>query len=92
VQTVRYKIEYSKDVLVDLTKLTKSIRERVVKAIEQKLTVAPIEFGKPLQHKWQSHRRLRVGDYRVIYKVQEDIVVVFIVEIDHRKHVYYKYR
>lgn len=31
---------------------------------------------------------MRVGDYRVIYKVFEDRVVVFIVEIDHRKQVY----
>lgn len=46
------------------------------------------ENGKPLVREWKNHRRLRVGDYRVIYKIIEERIVVLIVEIDNRKEIY----
>lgn len=72
----------------DFEKIPSAIREIIRKAIEKKLTVDPIGFGKPLRYSLKGHRRLRVGDYRVIYKVDEDTIIVIIVEIDHRKDVY----
>jgi len=68
--------------------LPKSIREIIKKAIEKKLTVDPIAFGKPLRYSLKGYRRLRVGDYRVIYKIIEDRVLVLIIDIDHRKDIY----
>ena len=32
--------------------------------------------------------RIRIGDYRVIYEVQNKILTVFIIEIGHRKDIY----
>lgn len=72
----------------DYEKIPPAIREIIRKAIEKKLTVNPIGFGKPLKYSLKGHRRLRVGDYRVIYKIDEGRVIVIIVEIDHRKDVY----
>lgn len=86
--TSRYKIEYGEDVEESLEKIPKNIRERIKKGIEQRLSTAPFDYGKPLEGQWKGHRRLRVGDYRVIYKIFEEKIVVFIVEIDHRKSVY----
>ena len=86
---VTYKILYdlgSKN--KDYEKLSHEIREVIRKAIEKKLTVNPVAFGKPLKYSLKGYRRLRVGDYRVIYKIDEDKVIVIIVEIDHRKNVY----
>ncbi len=57
-------------------------------AIEKKLTVNPISFGKPLQYSLKGYRRLRVGDYRVVYTIIDDKVLVFIIDIDHRKAIY----
>ena len=34
--------------------------------------------------------RLRVGDYRIIYTIQDDMLVVLIVTIGHRRDVYEK--
>ncbi len=85
----RYRIEYDEDVFEDqIMKLPKAIRERVIKAIEEKLTIFPNDTGKPLRYKYKAHRRLRVGDYRVIYRVFDDLVVVLIIEVDHRKDAY----
>lgn len=72
----------------DYEKIPPTIREIIRKAIEKKLTVDPINFGKPLRYSLKGHRRLKVGEYRVIYKIDEDKVIVIIVDIDHRKDIY----
>lgn len=72
----------------DIQKIPLATREVIRKAIEKKLTVDPIGFGKPLRYSLKGHRRLRVGDYRVIYRVEEKKVIVIAVDIDHRKDVY----
>lgn len=64
------------------------MREMIRNAIEKKLTVNPISFGKPLQYSLKGYRRLRVGDYRVVYTIIDDKVLVFIIDIDHRKAIY----
>lgn len=84
-----YLIEFTKKVKEQqLSKIPKTMRQRVLKAIESRLTISPNDVGKPLVKEWREHRRIRVGDYRVIYRVFEDRVLVLIVEIDHRKDVY----
>lgn len=86
---VRYRIEYTAEVVEQqLPGLPRTIRERILKAIEARLTLAPLDYGKPLQSNFKNHRRLRVVDYRVIYRVYEEKILVLIVEIDHRKDVY----
>ena len=85
---IKYVIQYDVDIEEKLKKLPKAIREIIRIAIEKKLTVDPITFGKPLRYSLKGYRRLRVGDYRVIYRVIEDKVLVMIVDIDHRRDVY----
>ena len=83
-----YRIEYLESVVRDdIPKLSKDIRIRVRKAIEQKLASHPVEFGKPLRYSFKGARRLRVEDWRVIYTVEPPDVVL-IVKIGHRKEVY----
>lgn len=87
-EKARYIIEYDTEIEEKLSKIPKTMRKRIREAIEERLMVAPLDYGKPLVREWRGYRRLRVGDYRVIYRVFEQRVVVFIVEIDHRKDVY----
>lgn len=87
-EKARYIIEYDTEIEEKLRKIPKTIRIRIKDAIEKRLMIAPLDYGKPLIREWKGYRRLRVGDYRIIYKVFEEKIVVFIVEIDHRKSVY----
>lgn len=85
---MNYRIVYLESVLRDdIPQLSKGIRHQIKKAIERKLGHHPIEFGKPLRYSLKGARRLRVGDWRVIYAVEPPDVVV-IVKIGHRKEVY----
>ena len=72
----------------DLPSIPQNIKSRIKKAIEQRLLTDPIRFGAPLRKGLQGYRKLRVGDYRVIYKIDNDNIIIF--KIGHRKEVYSK--
>jgi mRNA interferase RelE/StbE len=50
-----------------------------------RLTKAPLSFGAPLAGNLAGFRKLRIGDYRVVYKVREHQVLVFVLAIGHRR-------
>jgi mRNA interferase RelE/StbE len=84
-----YCIEYLLDVVKkDIPELPKTAKKIIKAAIEERLTLDPIGFGKPLKYSLKGHRRLRVGDYRVVYRVDLHKQVVTIITIQHRKKVY----
>jgi mRNA interferase RelE/StbE len=85
---VTYRIEYLESVVrEDIPKLSKAVRGRVRAAIERKLTWYPVELGRPLRYSLKGARRLRVGDWRVIYKI-EPAEVVLVVKIGHRRDIH----
>jgi mRNA interferase RelE/StbE len=85
---VIYRIEYLASVVnEDIAKLTKLVRKQIKAAIEKKLASHPIEFGKPLRYSLKGARRLRVGDWRIIYKIEPPDVVL-VVKIGHRREIY----
>jgi mRNA interferase RelE/StbE len=83
-----YRVEYLRSVVEDdISVLPKSARRQVRRAIESKLTTHPFELGKPLRYSLRGARRLRVGNYRVIYRIDiPDLVLVM--KIGHRREVY----
>jgi len=84
-----YTIEYLEEVVKkDIPDLPKSAKATIRKAIEQRLTIDPIGFGKPLRYSLKGHRRLRVGDYRVVFRIQPSPPTVIIIGIKHRKDIY----
>ncbi len=84
-----WRIEYRPDVVAhDIPALPKAINVQIRKAIEKKLTTNPQLFGKPLRFNYSGLRRIRVGDYRVIYHIDQHKKIVTITAIGHRKDVY----
>jgi len=70
----------------DLADIPRSIRNRIRKAIEERLLTAPDKYGEPLKRGLYGYRKLRVGDYRIIYRVEKENIIIF--KIGHRKEVY----
>ncbi len=84
-----FEIEYLASVVKeDIPALPKSPRAMIAKAITERLTLDPVTFGKPLRYSLKGHRRLRVSDYRVVYRIEMEKRVVLVVAIKHRKDIY----
>jgi len=62
------------------------LRDRISRAIETRLTTEPQRYGEPLRRTLKGYWKLRVGDYRVVFKVVKDEVWIF--GIAHRREVY----
>ena len=84
-----YKIEYLENAKGKYFQIIPNDKKILIKrAIEERLTVDPVSFGKPLRRSLKKHFRLRLADYRIIYRVNEACKVVTIVAIEHRIDIY----
>lgn len=84
---MNYQIKYHELVVSeDIPKLYPQIKQRVKRAIEIKLQDRPELFAKPLRKSLKGYRALRVGDYRVVFRLQNSEVKIFL--IAHRSRVY----
>lgn len=70
----------------DILKLNADVRSRIRKAIETRLMCAPHEYGEPLRKTLKGYWKLRVGDYRVVFRIDGEEILVL--GICHRKDVY----
>jgi mRNA interferase RelE/StbE len=71
----------------DLTRLSRQVHDRVIDAI-QRLAANPRPPGCCKLAGTKNDWRIRVGDYRVIYEIADEIRVVRVNRIRHRKEVY----
>lgn len=84
-----YKIEFKKSAYKEFEKLPKLVKIRVNDAIKI-LSISPfsdILNFKKLKAK-ENYYRIRIGDYRVVYSVFNDILVLRIIRLGHRKDIY----
>ena len=85
----RYSIDFIDQEAIDQFKsLPKTVQITLGKAIKERLETDPISYGKPLRKNLNGYRRLRVGRYRIIYKIDSKNMKVVISVVDHRKSVY----
>jgi mRNA interferase RelE/StbE len=84
-----YKIEFSNLAFSELGKIyniEKKLYFRLISAIET-LRTNPFQ-GKKLKGKLKGDYALRVGDYRIIYTIHKDKLIVYIIDLGHRKEIY----
>ena len=82
-----YQIRYHPDVKEeDLPKLNRNIQKRIKKAIEQRLLVSPEKFSEPLRRTLKGYRKMRVGDYRIVLKLESEAILIL--GICQRKDIY----
>ena len=80
-----YKLFYKISVSKDLKHLQKNETNRILNGIESKLLSNPFA-GKPLKGDFRGCYRYRFGDYRVIYSISNQEIVIL--RIGHRKEIY----
>jgi mRNA interferase RelE/StbE len=82
-----YRVEFTPRAVRDFKALDDSIRGRISRRIDS-LAENPYPQGiKKIEGEDELHR-LRVGDYRILYQVKGEILLVLIVGIGHRRDVY----
>jgi mRNA interferase RelE/StbE len=82
-----YKVQINKKVRKkDLPSIAPKDVRRIVDRI-QKLADNPYPVD-AVHLKGRDERRIRQGDYRILYIVKEQVVTVFVVKVGHRREVY----
>ena len=82
----KYRIELKKSVLKDFDSIPKKDLQRILVAIE-----SLADDPRPSQSKKLSgleQYRLRQGNYRILYSIKDDLLIVFVVAVGHRKEIY----
>ena len=79
-----YEIEWKENAIKDLKKLEISISNRIYKKVDELIENPLSKDIKKL--KGMNAFRLRVGDYRIIFEIEKDIICVL--KVGHRKDVY----
>lgn len=85
--TVCYSIIYKPSVRKALSKLDKPTQSRLISAIEVLATNPRPDGVKKLKGHYD-HYRIRQGDYRIIYDVNDGILEVLVVKVGHRREIY----
>lgn len=82
-----YEIKYDGRAADGVKNIPQNLKEKLADAIKDRLMVDPNQYGKPLHGVLCGYRRLRVRDYRIIYRVMEADKIVRILEISNRNDV-----
>jgi len=69
----------------DFKKMDNSEQKKILLAIEKKLTLDPVHFGKPLTGILKGFFRLRVDDLRIIYTIEKQVLRVLVVKAGKRR-------
>ena len=85
-----FSIRIKESTAKELRRVAKSDRARIVAAIDR-LAETP-HLGAALKGDMRGLRRLRVGDYRVVYEIRDDELVVLVVRVAHRRDAYRRAR
>ncbi len=85
---MKYEVEISESAEKFLKKIPKKDRLRIIEKIDA-LESDPLPSGSiKLQGCKEALYRIRSGDYRVVYTVKKDVLVILVVEIGHRREIY----
>lgn len=83
-----YKIEYKTSIKKDLKNIDKRAAKHILSEIESLKTgiddrpnIIKLKGNNP-------YYRMRVGDYRVVFEIKDDVLVIVVIKIGHRKEIY----
>jgi len=83
---INYSVIYHEAVSKEISGIPAVWRKKIQKAVEEKLQTCPDIFGKPLRQSLAGYRSIRIGDYRVVFRIEKKTVKIF--AIQHRSIVY----
>ncbi|HXK40362.1 MAG TPA: type II toxin-antitoxin system RelE/ParE family toxin [Candidatus Paceibacterota bacterium] len=82
-----YKVEFRPAAAKALRKLPEDVRTRIAKAIDV-LRDDPRHAGVHRLRGGRNEYRARVGDYRILYEVDDAVLIVLVLHVGHRREIY----
>ena len=85
-----WRVEFDRDAARQLRKLAAPVRDKIKAYLSERVASAPDprRFGKALTGALMGLWRYRVGDFRIIAKIERDRLVILVVAVAHRSAVY----
>lgn len=84
-----WKIEFVESVEKPFRNLPKPVQKKIVTFLEEVSTLEnPRNRGKGLTGNLKGLWRYRVGDYRIICKIKNDVLTVYVIDVGHRSKIY----
>jgi mRNA interferase RelE/StbE len=84
---LKYRIEVKRSAAKALKKIPNPDRRRIVEKIDSLAEELPNPETTKMKGDNPFHR-IRVGDYRIVFEIQIEVLVILIVKIGHRKDIY----
>jgi mRNA interferase RelE/StbE len=83
-------IKYAETAKKQLTKLDKSVERRIADFMDERIATGenPRNLGKALKGPLGEFWRYRVGDYRILCEIQDELLTVLVLQIGNRREVY----
>ena len=83
-------VEFNREAARDLRRLGAEAQRLILRYLRTRIATAndPRRFGKPLLGDLKGLWRYRVGDYRIVAKMEDDRLVVLVITVGHRREVY----
>lgn len=82
-----YTIKIKSSAKREIKRLPTSVQVRITKKLEElEMNPRPPDVKK-LQG-YEKTYRVRVGEYRIVYEIEDDILLVWVIEVGHRSSVY----
>jgi len=85
---MKYRVVWDEKALEDLRELDAKTATKIIVRVRDYLTENPIHLGKALTGMFKGLYRYRYGDYRVIYAVSRQEVIIIIARVSFRRDVY----
>ncbi len=83
-----YKAIWHEETLKDLKKLDRTTAKKIVAKVKNYLIQDPVKLGTPLKGNLKGLYRYRIGEYRVIYVIDQAEKKIIILNVNHRKKIY----
>ena len=85
-----WKIEFDDRARKELRKLDRTAQSSILHYLRKKIATKdnPRRFGDPLRKNLSGFWKYRIGAYRIICDIQEDVVTVRVIRVGHRKNIY----
>jgi len=83
-----YRLIYSTQAKKAIDKVPKHIAQKIYAMLENLVNDQSNLDVKKLRTSREQRYRVRAGDYRIIYTVWKELIIVYVIEIGHRKEIY----